>query len=131
LHVADPERLRRDQRVERLIGGLLQAGVLASIAVALVGMALYLGRDGKHVADFRVFRGEPFDLRAATGIVRAAFGGDRAGIIQLGVLILIATPVARVLLSLLAFARERDATYVAVTAIVLIVLLAGLFGIGP
>jgi uncharacterized membrane protein len=117
--------------VERIIGGLLQVGVLASIAVALVGMALYLGRDGKDVADFRVFRGEPFDLRAAAGIVRAAFGGDRAAIIQLGVLILIATPVARVLLSLLAFARERDATYVAVTAIVLIVLLAGLFGIGP
>jgi len=129
--VADSERLRRDQRVERIIGGLLQVGVLASIAVALVGMALYLGRDGKHVADFRVFRGEPFDMRVAAAIVRAAFGGDRAAIIQLGVLILIATPVARVLLSLLAFARERDVTYVVVTAIVLIVLLAGLFGIGP
>ena len=129
--MAEPDRLRRDQRVERVIGVLLQAGVLASIAVALLGMALYLGQDGKHVADFRVFRGEPFDLRSAAAIVRAAFGGDRAAIIQLGVLILIATPVARVLLSLLAFARERDATYVLVTAIVLIVLLAGLFGIGP
>ena len=129
--MAEPDRLRRDQRVERVIGVLLQAGVLASIAVALLGMALYLGRDGKHVADFRVFRGEPFDLRSAAAIVRAAFGGDRAAVIQLGVLILIATPVARVVLSLLAFARERDATYVAVTAIVLVVLLAGLFGVGP
>ena len=129
--MADLDRLRRDQRVERVIGALLRVGVLASIAVAILGMALYLGRHGKHVADFRVFHGQPFDLRAAAGIVRAAFGGDRAAVIQLGVVILIATPVARVLLSLLVFARERDATYVVVTAIVLIVLLGGLFGIGP
>jgi uncharacterized membrane protein len=129
--VADPERLRRDQRVERVIGALLRAGVLISIAVALAGMAMYLGHGGKRVADFRVFRGEPFDLRGAAAIVRAAFAADREAIIQLGVLILIATPIARVVLSLLAFARERDATYVAVTGIVLVVLLAGLLGIGP
>jgi len=129
--MALPDTLRQDQKVERIIGALLQTGVLLSILVALVGMILYLGRDGRHVADFQIFRGEPFDLRAAPAIVGAAFAGRREAIIQLGVLILIATPIARVLLSLVAFALQRDRTYVVVTLIVLVVLLSGLFGVGP
>jgi uncharacterized membrane protein len=129
--MADSSRLRQDQKVERIIGALLQTGVLLSILVALLGMILYLGREGRHAEDFRVFRGEPFDLRVAPAIVHAAFAGHREAIIQLGVLILIATPIARVMLSLVAFALQRDRTYVVVTLIVLVILLAGLFGVGP
>jgi len=130
--VADPDgQLRRDQRIERVIGILLQTGVALSILVALAGAILYLGREGRHAADFRTFRGEPFDLRNAPAIMVAAFGGHREAVIQFGVLILIATPIARVALSLVAFAAERDRTYVVVTVIVLVVLLTGLLGIGP
>ena len=128
---ATPARLRQDQKVERIIGVLLQTGVLLSILVALVGMTLYLGRAGRQVADFQVFRGEPLDLRGAPAIVAAALAGRREAVIQLGVVILIATPIARVLLSLVAFALQRDRTYVVVTLIVLVVLLSGLFGVGP
>jgi uncharacterized membrane protein len=128
---ATPARLRQDQKVERIIGVLLQTGVLLSILVALVGMTLYLRGAGKQVADFQVFRGEPFDLRSAPAIVAAALAGRREAIIQLGVVILIVTPIARVLLSLIAFALQRDRTYVVVTLIVLVVLLSGLFGVGP
>ena len=128
---ATPARRRQDQKVERIIGVLLQTGVLLSILVALIGMTLYLGRAGRQVADFQVFRGEPFDLRSAPAIVAAALAGRREAIIQLGVVILIATPIARVLLSLVAFALQRDRTYVVVTLIVLVVLLSGLFGVGP
>ena len=128
---ATPARLRQDQKVERIIGVLLQTGVLLSILVALIGMTLFLGRAGRQVADFQVFRGEPFDLRSAPAIVAAALAGRREAVIQLGVVILIATPIARVLLSLVAFALQRDRTYVVVTLIVLVVLLCGLFGVGP
>jgi uncharacterized membrane protein len=128
---ATPARLRQDQKVERIIGVLLQTGVLLSILVALIGMTLYLGRAGRQVADFQVFRGEPFDFRGASAIVAAALAGRREAVIQLGVVILIATPIARVLLSLVAFALQRDRTYVVVTLIVLVVLLSGLFGVGP
>ena len=128
---ATPARLRQDQKVERIIGVLLQTGVFLSILVALIGMTLYLGRAGRQVADFQVFRGEPFELRGASAIVAAALAGRREAVIQLGVVILIATPIARVLLSLVAFAPQRDRTYVVVTLIVLVVLLSGLFGVGP
>jgi len=126
--MADVTRLRRDQRIERFIGLLLQIGVALSIAVTLLGALLYLGREGRHVADFRVFRGQPWDLRNAPAVVAAAFAGRREAVIQLGVLILIATPIARVIFSLVAFAIDRDLTYVIVTLIVLVVLLFGLFG---
>ena len=47
-------------------------------------------------------------------------------LIQAGILLLIATPIARVIVSLVGFALERDGTYVAITAIVLTVLLYSL-----
>ena len=48
--------------------------------------------------------------------------------IQLGLLVLIATPIARVAFSLVAFALQRDRIYVIVTLIVLAVLLYSLTG---
>jgi len=128
--VDEPATLRRDQRVERAIGRLLQAGVILAAAVTLVGSVLYLGHVGRQLADYRVFRGEPYDLRSVPAILVHALGGQRDAIIQLGVLILIATPIARVLFSLAAFALQRDRTYVVVTLVVLVVLLCGLFGVG-
>jgi hypothetical protein len=98
--------------------------------VALIGLTLCLGRAGRQVTDFQVFPGEPFDLRGAPAVAAspspAAPGGH-----QHGVVILIATPIARVLLSLVACALQRDRTYVAATLIVVGVLLSGLFGVGP
>jgi uncharacterized membrane protein len=127
--VDEPATLRRDQRVEQAIGRLLQAGVILAAAVTLMGSILYLHRVGRHLTDYRVFRGEPFDLRSAPAILAQALAGHREAIIQLGVLILIATPIARVLFSLAAFAVQRDRTYVVVTLVVLVVLLCGLFGL--
>nr|MBN2278700.1 DUF1634 domain-containing protein [candidate division Zixibacteria bacterium] len=49
------------------------------------------------------------------------------GIIQLGLLFLIATPIARVFFSVFAFFRKRDYLYTLITLIVLIILLFSLF----
>src|SRR5439155_4880710 len=76
--------------------------------------------------DYRVFRGEPVDLRTLEGIVRGALGLDGRDVVQLGVVLLLATPIARVALSAFAFARQRDVTYVLVTSVVLLLLLASL-----
>jgi uncharacterized membrane protein len=50
------------------------------------------------------------------------------GLVQLGLLLLVATPVARVVLSVFAFARQRNPTYVVLTLIVLAVLIYSLVG---
>jgi uncharacterized membrane protein len=78
--------------------------------------------------DYRVFRGEPSELRSARGIVAAAVAGGGRATIQLGLLLLIATPVARVIFSVAGFALERDRPYVLMTLLVLAILLFSLAG---
>jgi uncharacterized membrane protein len=119
-----------DQRIEDILGNLLRAGVLLAAFVVLVGAAIYLIRHGRSPADYRVFRGEPTELRNIRGIFRTAFSLEGRGVIQLGLLLLIATPVARVAFSVWGFAEEHDRMYVAFTLIVLSVLLYSLLGSG-
>ena len=115
-----------DERVERVIGGLLRWGVILAAAVVLAGGAVYLARHGSTVPEYRVFRGEPSYLRNVSGIMTDAVSWHSRGLIQFGLLLLIAVPVARVAFSVVAFALQRDRTYVVVTLIVLAVLLFSL-----
>jgi uncharacterized membrane protein len=117
-----------DQRFEELIANLLRTGVLLSATVVLLGAIIYLIRHGFAPADYRVFHGEPKELKSVQGIVGFAFHLHGRGLIQLGLLLLIATPVARVIFSVFGFAREQDRMYVGFTLIVLMVLLYSLFG---
>jgi len=119
-----------DQRIENMVGNLLRAGVMTAAGVVLLGGLIYLIRHGRDHADYRVFRGEPSDLRNLSGMIHSALGFHGRGIIQLGLLLLIATPVARVALALWGFAEERDRMYVTFTAIVLVILLYSLLGSG-
>lgn len=120
-----------DERVERVIGTLLRWGVILAAAVVLAGGVMYLARYGSTIPDYRVFRGEPSDLRTVSGIVTGAISWHSRGLILFGLLLLIATPVARVAFSVVAFALQRDRTYVVVTLIVLAVLLCSLTRAGP
>ena len=61
-----------DQRIENIVGNLLRAGVLLSAVVVLCGGVLYLIKYGHAPADYRIFRGEPTDLKSVSGIVRDA-----------------------------------------------------------
>ena len=124
---AGPDR-SQDVRVQRAVGTLLRAGVLLAATVVLVGGVLYLLRHGGSVPDYHVFHGEPLDLRGYATILRDAFSGSGRGIVQLGLLILVATPVARVAFTAVAFAFERDRVYVLVALLVLALLLKSLAG---
>ena len=118
-----------DERVDALLGALLRAGVLLSAAIVAAGGVLYLLKYGAGTPAYGDFRGEPADLRSLGGIVRAALALRGRGLIQLGLLVLIATPVARVAFSLFAFVRQRDWTYVVVTGFVLVLLVLSLTGV--
>jgi uncharacterized membrane protein len=117
-----------DQRIENILGNLLRAGVLLSALVVSIGGVIYLLRHGHSPMEFRVFRGEPADLRDVRGIIRDTLALRGRGIIQLGLLLLIATPVARVAFSIFGFAEERDRMYVVFTVIVFSILLYSLIG---
>lgn len=118
-----------DQRLDRALGHLLRVGVGLAAAVALLGGAGYLvARWNEPPPDHRTFHGvQPEALTDPAGVVREAVALDARGVIQLGLLLLIATPVARVIFTVFAFARQRDGVYIVITLIVLSLLLYGLF----
>ena len=117
-----------DQRIEIVLAHLLRAGVLTSAFVVIAGAVVYLGAHATERVDYRTFHAEPAQLRGVHTVVNAALEGQATGILQLGLLLLIATPIARVIFSVFAFALEGDKMYVFFTLIVLGVLLYSLFG---
>lgn len=118
-----------DHVIELALARLLQTGVGLAALVVLLGALRFLSIHGGEHPQYGTFSGEPEDLSRVDGIVHAAVALRGRGLIQLGLLILIATPVARVFFSLVAFVLERDRTYVILTAFVLLLLLASLTGV--
>lgn len=115
-----------DQRLEIGVGMLLRTGVLAAAAVVLIGGVLFLVHSGGSRIDYGHFHNEPSNLRSITKIVRGLFAKDAQSIIQFGLLLLIATPILRVVFCAIGFGIERDYSYVSVTATVLVILLYSL-----
>ncbi len=117
------ERGSHDEfELEQRLGTLLRVGVILSAAVTLAGGVMYLLSHAHDAASHAVFHGVSAELRTVAGVITGVLAGNSAAIIQLGVLLLIATPIARVAMSLLGFARERDWVYVAVSLLVLVLL---------
>jgi uncharacterized membrane protein len=108
-----------DKSVEMFLGKMLRWGVMLAALVVFVGGVWFLVESYDVQQNYRTFRGEPADLRAVPMIVHQAIGLRPLGLIQFGLLLLIATPVARVLFSVLGFALERDWMYVVLTLLVL------------
>ena len=119
-----------DQQIENIVGNLLRIGVTISATVVLVGALIYLFRHGHEAAHYGVFRGEPSEYKSFNGILKGVFALSGRAFIQLGLLLLIATPVARVAFSVWGFAAEKDKLYVVFTLIVLSILLYSLLGSG-
>ncbi|MGA2225114.1 MAG: DUF1634 domain-containing protein [Syntrophobacteraceae bacterium] len=117
-----------DARIDEIIGNLLRAGVIISSLIVLIGGGLYLTRHGTEAPDYHIFHGEPSDLRNVLGIMKEVSTFSSRGMIQFGLLVLIATPVMRVLFTVVSFTIQRDRVYVGVTLIVLAVLLFSLSG---
>ena len=106
----------------------MRAGVILSATLVLIGGLLYLVKFGSVRPDYRIFRSEPADLRFVQPVVADAAARHARGLIQLGLLVLIATPIARVAFSVAAYLSERDWLYSAITLIVLAILLYSLTG---
>jgi uncharacterized membrane protein len=115
-----------DKRAEEIIGILLRTGVTIAAIIVFGGAIPYFLHHASVHPDYSTFHSEPSELRHVSGILKSSAALDPAAIIQLGLLILIATPVARVAFSVFAFAEERDWMYVVITLIVLALLVYSL-----
>jgi uncharacterized membrane protein len=112
-----------DQDLDESVAIVLRIGVTLSAAVVSLGGLL----SGHHllsgVPDYTHFHPANPGVRSVTGIVHGAVNIIPGSVIQLGLLLLIATPVARVVLCVIGFARQQNLLYVAVSMVVLLVLI--------
>jgi len=106
-----------DGSLEGTIARLLTGGTYASVALLLAGTLLLLA-EGRSPLDL----GPTFD---PASIPADIIGLRSAGFLWLGIIGLILTPSARVVAALTGYARLGDRRMVAVAAMILVVLAAG------
>ncbi|KQM69371.1 hypothetical protein ASE74_05050 [Pedobacter sp. Leaf216] len=121
--------LIQDRDVEKIVGKLLRFGVITASIVVLAGGILFLIQYGTAARpDYHIFKGEENSYITFKGIFMGIFTLKPMAIIQFGVLLLIITPIMRIVFSLFAFVIEKDKMYVIITLIVLAIILGSTFG---
>ena len=111
-----------DQELDLSIAAMLRFGVSLSALIVLVGGILFLHHSRAATANFSHFTpGDPA-LRSLTGPFEGAIDFAPQSIIQVGLIVLIATPIARVVFCVVGFARQRNLLYVSISVLVLAVL---------
>ncbi len=119
-----------DYDIESVMGTLLITGVIISGAVVLFGGVCYLYQMGTSLPHYKTFRGALSGLRSVKQILHGVTQFDNLAIIQLGLVLLIATPVARVVFSVVGFFIEKDYLYVMISLLVLAIIGFSIFNVG-
>jgi uncharacterized membrane protein len=109
----------KDKDMQLLLGQVLRAGTIISISIVFIGGILYLIRHGHSIANYKVFNGIPDFVQHPSGIIYGILNIKGQAIIQFGIVLLIATPIMRVVFSTIGFVLEKDYMYVAISLVVL------------
>ncbi len=120
------KRITSDKDTQQIIGTLLRVGVLLAMVVVLVGGVIYIISDGSARADYSNFVPGNSSLTSFASIIDGLLAFDGKAIIQCGILLLIFTPISRVILSVVSFFLERDYLYVAIGLVVLTIIMFSL-----
>jgi len=116
-----------DKDIEVVIGNLLRAGVILSSAVIIIGAIIYLWQSGQDHHNYHRFEGMHTTYYSLSFVLHGVVKGSGEHIIQLGVLLLLATPVARIVFSIFGFIKERDTLYIVITLLVLFIIGSSIF----
>lgn len=116
-----------DRNLEIVLGDLLRTGVIVSASIVIIGAILFLTRHGIEIPNYDIFKPDRFRFSDFSNLFNGIIELRSVSIMELGILILIATPVLRVIFSVFAFIYEKDYMYVVFTLIVLFVLVFSFF----
>jgi uncharacterized membrane protein len=122
----DVKRLFGDKDIQYILGTLLRFGVIVSMVVVFIGGVVYLQSHGKATIDYSQFKSEGADLKSIHAIFSGLLSLNGKAIIQFGIVLLIFTPISRVILSVFSFLLEKDYMYVIIGLIVLSIILFSL-----
>ncbi len=113
-----------DTDIQQIIGWILRVGVIVSMLVVFIGGCIYLYRHGAEQVHYTAFNGVPGFVHSAAGIWHGILTGRGRAIIQGGIILLISTPVIRIIFSAIGFVLERDWLYTGITLLVLLIIVA-------
>ncbi|RZL32586.1 MAG: DUF1634 domain-containing protein [Pedobacter sp.] len=117
-----------DKDIQGLIGNLLRTGVYISMFIVVLGGIIYLTEHAGEKIDYAVFDFNKVSLKTVEGIFAEVLTFKGAAVVQFGLLMLIFTPIARVLMAVISFLIEKDYLYVAIGLLVLAIIMASLSG---
>ncbi|GAB2693674.1 DUF1634 domain-containing protein [Mucilaginibacter koreensis] len=113
----------KDTDVQSIIGWILRAGVFISMLIVIIGGVFYIYRHGAEVNDYTQFKGVPEFISSPSGIWHGILTIRGRAIIQAGIVLLILTPVLRVVVSGIGFLLEKDYLYTGISLLVLLVII--------
>ena len=116
----------KDKDIQVIIGWILRGGVAVSMILVFIGGVFFVYRHGYSMPDYKTFKGIPFFVQNIGGILNGVIMLKGQAIIQLGIILLIATPVIRVAFSAVGFLMEKDYLYTVITLIVLLIIIASM-----
>jgi uncharacterized membrane protein len=112
----------RDTDMQIAIGWILRIGVIVSMVVVFIGGVLFIYRHGHSVPNYHTFTKIPDFISEPRGILLGVLNFKGQAIIQLGIILLVATPVLRVIFAAIGFLIEKDYLYVLISVIVLLII---------
>lgn len=112
----------RDADMQIIIGWILRGGVIISMVVVFIGGVLFIYRHGHSIPNYHKFTKIPDFISEPKGILQGALNFKGQAIIQLGIILLVATPVLRVIFAAIGFLMEKDYLYVLISVIVLLII---------
>ncbi|WP_113661963.1 DUF1634 domain-containing protein [Pedobacter nanyangensis] len=124
----EPTKNITDKDIQSLVGNLLRAGVYISMGIVILGGIIYLFDHSSEKIDYAVFDFNKVSLKTVAGIFSEVLTFKGVAVVQFGLLMLIFTPIARVLMAVVSFFIERDYLYVLIGLIVLAIIMASLSG---
>ncbi|MDB5009003.1 MAG: hypothetical protein JWP45_3396 [Mucilaginibacter sp.] len=116
----------KDTDIQTLIGLVLRIGIITSVSIVFIGGVFYLYRHGLTIEDYRVFKGIPDFVQHPESLIKGFFDLKGQAIIQTGIILLIATPILRVIFSAIGFVLEKDYMYVGISLLVLFIIFMSL-----
>ncbi len=114
----------QEKDIETMLGNVLRFGVILASAVILIGGIMYLTHHNSNTPNYTTFHGLQQPFHSLSAIIDGLKILQGEAIIQFGVLLLIATPIARIVFSIVGFLREKDMLYVFISLIVLAIIFA-------
>jgi uncharacterized membrane protein len=112
-------KIFKDKDMQLLLSHVLRAGTIVSITIVFIGGVFFIYRHGHSISDYHKWNGIPGFIRTPSGIFHGIWALHGQAMIQLGIVLLIATPILRIAFSAIGFVLEKDYMYLGISLLVL------------